>query len=87
MRVTSPTFNKTLYGTNFNLSKVGYEKSQFILSGTAHSFAPTNTLSSDGKWKVTTGVSAAVHDADSRLPPDQPQAIQRVSRRGVAQCE
>jgi hypothetical protein len=58
MPVTSPTFNKTLYGTNFNLSRVGYEKSQFILSGTARSFVPTNALSSDGKWKVTTGVSA-----------------------------
>ena len=57
-KLSSPTFNNTLYGTNFNLSKVGYEKSQFTLSGTAHSFVPTNALSSDGKWKVTTGVSA-----------------------------
>ncbi len=58
MRVNSPNFNKTLYGTNFDLSKVGYEKSQFFLSGTAHSYVPVSPLTSDGKWKITTGVSA-----------------------------
>lgn len=56
--VGSPTFNNTLYGTSFNLSKVGYEKSQFFVSGTAHSYAPTQPLTSDGKWAVVTGVSA-----------------------------
>ena len=56
--VGSPTFNKTLYGTNFDLSKVGYEKSQFFLSGTAHSYVPVQPLTSDGKWKIATGVSA-----------------------------
>jgi hypothetical protein len=56
--VGSPTFDKTLYGTSFDLSKVGYEKSQFFLSGTAHSYSPASPLTSDGKWKITTGVSA-----------------------------
>jgi hypothetical protein len=56
--VGSPTFNGTLYGTSFDLSRVGYEKSQFFLSGSAHSFVPVNPLTSDGKWTVTTGVSA-----------------------------
>ena len=56
--VGSPTFDKTLYGTSFDLSKVGYEKSQFFLSGTAHSYVPAQPLTSDGKWKITTGVSA-----------------------------
>src|ERR1700733_3658034 len=56
--VGSPTFNNTLYGTSFNLSKVGYEKSQFFVSGTAHSYAPAQPLTSDGKWAVATGVSA-----------------------------
>ncbi len=56
--VGSPNFDKTLYGTNLNLSKVGYEKSQFFLSGTAHSYVPAQPLTSDGKWKVTAGVSA-----------------------------
>jgi hypothetical protein len=57
--VGSPTFNSTLYGTSFDLSKVGYEKSQFFLSGTAHSYVPAQPLTSDGKWKITTGVSAS----------------------------
>ncbi len=54
----SSTFNKTLYGTNFNLSHVGYEKSQFFVSGIAHSYVPVHPLTSDGKWTITTGVSA-----------------------------
>ena len=54
----SSTFNGTLYGTSFNLSKVGYERSQFFLSGTAHSYMPVDPLTSDGKWSVTTGASA-----------------------------
>ncbi len=56
--VGSPTFDNTLYGTSFNLSKVGYERSQFFVSGTAHSYVPARPLSSDGKWVVATGVSA-----------------------------
>jgi hypothetical protein len=56
--VGSPTFNKTLYGTSFDLSKVGYKKSQFFISGTAHSYVPAEPLTSDGKWKIATGVSA-----------------------------
>jgi hypothetical protein len=56
--VTTPTFDNTLYGTNFDLAQVGYEKSQFFISGTAHSYKPVHPLTSDGKWKVTTGRSA-----------------------------
>ncbi len=54
----SPSFNGTLYGTSFNLSRVGYERSQFFLSGTAHSYVPVGPLNPNGKWKVTTGASA-----------------------------
>jgi hypothetical protein len=54
----SPTFNGTLNGTNFDLSKVGYERSQYFLSGTAHSYVPLKPLTSDGRWSVTTGLSA-----------------------------
>ena len=57
--VGSPTFNKTLYGTGFDLSRVGYERSQFFLSGTAQAFIPVNPLTSNGRWKITTGVSAS----------------------------
>ncbi|HUE07855.1 MAG TPA: alpha/beta hydrolase domain-containing protein [Acidimicrobiales bacterium] len=56
--VGSPTFNSTLYGTSFNLSKVGYEKSQFFVSGSAHSYAPAEPLTSDGKWAVAASASA-----------------------------
>jgi hypothetical protein len=56
--IGSSTFNNTLYGTSFNLSKVGYEKSQFFVSGTAHSYVPELPLTSDGRWKVTEDVSA-----------------------------
>ena len=58
VQVGSPTFNNTLYGTSFDLATVGYKKSQFFLSGTAHSYVPAQTLTSDGKWRVTTGVSS-----------------------------
>jgi Alpha/beta hydrolase domain len=56
--VGSPTFDKTLYGTNVDLSEVGYERSQFFISGTARSYVPVSPLTSDGKWTVSTGVSA-----------------------------
>ena len=56
--VGSPTFNGTLYGNSLKPSKVGYESSQFFLSGTTHSYVPAQPLTSDGKWKVTTGASA-----------------------------
>jgi Alpha/beta hydrolase domain len=58
VRIGSPTFDQTLYGTNFDLSKVGYEKSQFFISGMADAYVPESPLTSDGKWKITTGVSA-----------------------------
>ncbi|MGO8860629.1 MAG: alpha/beta hydrolase domain-containing protein [Acidimicrobiales bacterium] len=58
MPVGSSTFNGTLYGTSFDLSQVGYESSQYFISGTASSYVPVNPLTSDGKWSVTPGVSA-----------------------------
>ena len=85
--VGSPTFNNTLYGTSFDLSKVGYEKSQFFVSGTAHSYVPAQPLTSDGKWKITAGRQRAIQNADSRLPSDQPEEVQRDGGGRVAQCE
>ncbi len=58
MPVPNPTFNTTLQGNGIDLSQVGYESSQFFISGTAHSYVPVKPLTSDGKWKVTTGLSA-----------------------------
>ena len=75
MRVNSPTFNKTLYGTNFNLSKVGYEKSQFFISGTAHSYVPASPLASNGKWKIATGVSAPFKTRIAVYRPINPKSF------------
>jgi hypothetical protein len=67
--VGSPTFNGTLLGTNFDLSQVGYESSEYFLSGTASSYVPVNPLTSDGKWNVTTGASASY---TTRIAVDRP---------------
>ncbi len=56
--VGSSIFNGTLQGTGFDLSQVGYESSQYFISGSTNSYVPVNPLTSDGKWNVTTGASA-----------------------------
>jgi hypothetical protein len=58
VQVGSPTFNGTLYGNSFNLAKVGYESSEYFLAGTARAYAPMQALTSDGRWKVATNVTA-----------------------------
>jgi hypothetical protein len=67
--VGSPTYNGTLDGTNFDLSQVGYQSSQYFLSGTANSYVPVSPLTSDGKWNVTTGASAPY---TTRIAVDRP---------------
>lgn len=57
-RMRSPTFNGTLFGTTFDLSRVGYESSQFFISGRARSYVPARPLSSNGKWSVRAGAAA-----------------------------
>src|SRR5262245_33512725 len=37
-------------GTSFDLSQVGYEASEYFISGTATSYLPSQPLTSDGKW-------------------------------------
>jgi Alpha/beta hydrolase domain len=44
--------------TTFDLGSVGYEQSEFFLSGTAHAYAPTAPLASDGRWNVAPSVEA-----------------------------
>jgi hypothetical protein len=56
--ISSPTFSNTLFSTSFDLSQVGYEASQYLISGTAHTFVPEATLTSAGKWTVTPGETA-----------------------------
>jgi hypothetical protein len=43
-----------LMGTNFALSQVGYEQSEFFVSGNAHSYTTSTPLSTDGKWNTIT---------------------------------
>jgi len=54
----TPTLNGTLYGTYIDVAQLGYQRSEFFMSGTAHSYVPVTPLTSDGNWNVTTGASA-----------------------------
>jgi Alpha/beta hydrolase domain len=38
--------------TAFDLSEIGYQQSEFFMSGTASSYLPTTPLSTDGYWSV-----------------------------------
>jgi hypothetical protein len=39
--------------TTFDLGQVGYEQSEFFLSGNANAYSPTSQLTEDGHWSVT----------------------------------
>lgn len=54
--ITAP--NPTLLGPAFELAEVGYQESEFFLSGTADSFVNTSELGEDGRWSIETGASA-----------------------------
>ena len=84
---STPTFNQTLYGTSFNLSRVGYEKSQFFISGTAHSYVPAQPSDERRQMEDHDRRERAIHDADSGIPPHRPQEVQRDGRGRMAQCE
>jgi hypothetical protein len=43
----------------FDLAQVGYEQSEYFLSGTASAYTPTAPLTSDGTWSVAPTSSAA----------------------------
>src|SRR5262249_55858145 len=45
--------------TSFDLASVGYTQEEFFISGTAHSYASSGPLGTDGKWSVTPADSAA----------------------------
>jgi hypothetical protein len=54
-----PTSGISFLGsTLFPISKVGYEESEFFLSGTATAYASKTALTKDGKWHVTPAGSA-----------------------------
>ena len=45
-------------GTTFPLSQVGYEQSEYFISGTATSYVASNPLPTDGRWSVTANSTA-----------------------------
>jgi Alpha/beta hydrolase domain len=50
----------SLLGTNFDLAQVGYEQSEFFLSGNATSYtSATQPLDPNGKWTVTANPATA----------------------------
>jgi hypothetical protein len=54
-----PTSGISFLGsTLFSPSKVGYEESEFFLSGTATAYTSKNALTKDGKWHVTPASTA-----------------------------
>ena len=44
--------------TSFDLRTVGYEQSEYFLSGTATAYASASPLTSNGRWRVTPGSTA-----------------------------
>lgn len=44
--------------TMFSLEELGYQQKEFFIKGTAHSYASTEPLSSDGKWTVASDETA-----------------------------
>jgi Alpha/beta hydrolase domain len=48
----------TTLATTFPLSQVGYEQSEYFISGTATSYTSSNPLTTDGRWSVTANSTA-----------------------------
>ena len=44
--------------TSFDMSSVGYEQSEYFLSGTASSYTSASPLTTNGRWKVTPASTA-----------------------------
>ena len=47
-----------VFSTNFDLAKVGYQESEYFVSGTATSYTSASPLTTDGKWTVTPDATA-----------------------------
>ena len=68
--VTGGNGAAVLYGTTFDLSQVGYQQSEYFVSGTASYYQPQGALGSDGQWTVTPTGSAPY---TTRMVVDRPQ--------------
>ena len=49
---------EAIFSTSFDLASVGYEESEYFVSGTATSYKPASPLTKDGKWAATPDVTA-----------------------------
>jgi len=56
--VTGGTGIDLIGTTSFNLKTVGYEQSEYFLSGTASAYTSASPLTPNGRWNVTTASSA-----------------------------
>ena len=57
--VTGGLGSPVVFPVSFDLAQVGYEQSEYFISGTATSYLPIGSLGSDGEWAVTPGSSAS----------------------------
>ncbi|MFJ9898445.1 alpha/beta hydrolase domain-containing protein [Streptomyces sp. NPDC091280] len=63
-----------MYGTAFDPAQVGYEQSEYFVSGTASSYTAVNSLTADGRWSVAPASTAAY---TTRLVVDRPKDPRR----------
>ena len=70
---------------DFNLAKVGYQESEYFVSGTATSYTSGGAVDEDGKWTVTPDATAPYTTASRRPPSDRSGEVQRHRHRRVAQ--
>ena len=47
-----------VFSTDFDLAKVGYEESEYFVSGNASSYTSPTALTKDGKWAATSAATA-----------------------------
>jgi hypothetical protein len=57
----------------YPLSRVGYQESEFFISGTAHSYTSSSPLGSDGKWSVQAAATAPYKSRLVVLRPVDPR--------------
>jgi Alpha/beta hydrolase domain len=57
--ITGGTGATTVFPASFPLSQVGYEESEYFLSGKATSYTSATALTSDGRWTATPATTAS----------------------------
>src|SRR5215471_5201705 len=63
--ITSP--GAISFASGFDPGQVGYERSEFFMSGLALSYAPTAPLTNDGKWSVQPSSTNPVGGFNTRM--------------------